>query len=172
MTLDELPSMPEPEDVASLGELDRTAAALREFVHRSGALRASALVDRGDAPSAVVETGRLLPVLATEADRLRRLPHDARLDVELPPMPDVKQLPPMEVDASTGEVAGPLGGLEHLGRAVRDLAAALGGRTTVAAEFESTNAEIPLGLAARAGEPVVVVLGEEAFEFEPEPEAN
>jgi len=167
MTLDESPSAPEPEDVASLGELDRTAAALREFVHRSGALRASALVDRGDAPSAVVETGRLLPVLATEGDRLRRLAHGARLDVELPPMPDVKQLPPMDVDATTGEVAGPLGGLEHLARAVRDLAGALGGHTTVAAEFESTDAETPLGLAGRAGEPVVVLLGDETFELEP-----
>lgn len=167
MTLDRSSSPSEPEDVASLGELDRTAAALREFVHRSGALRASALVDRGEAPSAVVETGRLLPVLATEEGRLRRLPHGARLDVELPPMPAVKQLPPMDVDAATGEVAGPLGGLEHLARAVRDLAAALGGRTTVAAEFESTDAETPLGLAGRAGEPVVVLLGDETFELEP-----
>jgi len=165
--LDETPSPLEPEDVASLGDLDRAAAALREFVHRSGALRASALVDRGEGSSAVVETGRLLPVLATEDGRLRRLAHGARLDVELPPMPDVRQLPPMDVDATTGEVAGPLGGLEHLARAVRDLAAALGGRTTVAADFESADAETPLGLAGRSGEPVVVLLGDQAFEIEP-----
>jgi len=168
MTMDEETTPPEPEDVTSLGELDVTAAALREFVHRSGALRASALVDRGDgAPTAVVETGRLLPVLATEEGRQRRLAHTAPLDVALPPMPDVRQLPPMDVDAATGEIAGPLGGLEHLARAVRELATALGGRTTVAAEFASSDPEVPLGLAGRAGEPVVALLGDEAFELEP-----
>ena len=66
----------------------------------------------------------------------------------------MRQLPPFEVDPETGAVAGVLGGLEMLGRAVRDVAALLPGESVVAAEFETTDPEAPLGLAGRAGEPV------------------
>lgn len=160
------PPAPEPEDVTTLGDLDLPAAMLREFVHRSGALRVSALVDRGeDAPPAVLETGRLAAVLATEGDRVRRMSHTQELAVRLPPLPEVRRLPAMEVNADTGEVTGPIGGLEHLGDALRLLAGLLGGRTAVAAEFESTDPDTPLGLVARHGEAAVVMLGDEAFEL-------
>ena len=154
----------EPEDVATLGDLDLPAAVLREFVHRSGAVRISALLDRGEGtPPAVVETGRLSPVLATDGQRTRRMAHTQELDVALPSLPEVRQLPAMDVDADTGQVTGVLGGLEHLAGAVRGLAELLGGRTAVAAAFESTDPETPLGLVARRGEAVVVMLGDETF---------
>jgi hypothetical protein len=79
----------------------------------------------------------------------------------------MKQLPPFQADADTGSVAGVLGGLEMLARAVRELAALLPGDSVVAAEFETTDPGLPLGLAGRAGEPVVVLLGEHEFELEP-----
>lgn len=158
---------PEPQDVATLGELDLPAAVLREFVHRSGALRVSALLDRGeDTPPAVVQTGRLSPVLATEGQHLRRMAHTQELSVELPALPEIRQLPAMDVNAETGQVTGVLGGLEHLAGAVRGLAELLGGRTAVAAEFESTDPETPLGLVARHDEAVVVMLGDETFALE------
>jgi hypothetical protein len=158
------PPEQEPEDVATLGDLDLPAAVLREFVHRSGALRVSALLDRGeDTPPAVVETGRLCPVLATEAQRVRRMAHTQELAVALPALPEVRQLPAMDVNAETGQVTGVLGGIEHLAGALRALAELLGGRTAVAAEFESSDPDTPLGLVARHGEAVVVMLGEEAF---------
>lgn len=158
---------PAPEDVATLGDLDLPAAVLREFVHRSGALRVSALLDRGeDTPPVVVETGRLSPVLATEGQRVRRMAHTQELAVALPALPEVRQLPAMDVNAQTGQVTGVLGGLEHLAGALRALAELLGGRSAVAAEFESTDPETPLGLVARHGDAVVVMLGEEAFALE------
>ena len=163
----EHPSEPEPEDVATLGDLDLPVAVLREFVHRSGALRVSALLDRGEGtPPAVVQTGRLSPVLATEGRRVRRMAHTQELAVTIPALPEVRQLPAMDVDADTGQVTGVLGGLEHLAGAVRGLAELLGGRTAVAAEFESTDPGTPLGIVARHGEAVVVMLGDETFALE------
>ena len=93
----------------------------------------------------------------------RELPHDAARDVELPPLPFMHQLPPFEIDAAEGRVAGALGGLEMLGRAVRDIAALLPGRSVVAADFETDDPTIPLGIAGRPGEPLVVLLGEHEF---------
>jgi hypothetical protein len=68
-----------------------------------------------------------------------------------------------EVDAENGVVAGLLGGLEMLGRTVRDIAGLLPGRSVVAADYETTDPGTPLGIAGRAGEPLVVLIGEEEF---------
>jgi len=68
-----------------------------------------------------------------------------------------------EIDPQEGVVAGMLGGLELLGRAVRDLAGLLPGRSVVAADYETNDPQTPIGLAGRAGEPLVVLLGEEEF---------
>jgi hypothetical protein len=78
----------------------------------------------------------------------------------------MRQLPPFEVDAETGKVAGVLGGLEMLGRVTREIAALLPGESVVAAEYETTDPASPLGLAGRPGEPVVVLLGEHEFELD------
>lgn len=156
------------EVVTSAGELDVVVVLLREFLHRSGALRAVAAVDRGaDRPPAVVDCERFLPVEVDLGDRLLHLPHDAQLHVPAPELPHVHQQPAFEVDAASGTVTGAIGGLEHLALAVRALADALGGRGVALATFETTNAELPLALSARAGgaEPVVVTLGDDAFEL-------
>jgi len=137
----------------------------RELLHRSGALRVSIALD-ADAP-AVIECARFGTIVVHEEGGDLALPHDAAEDVELPELAHVRQLPPFEVDAQTGSVAGVLGGLEMLGRAVRELAAMLPGESVVAAEFETTDPGCPLGLAGRAGEPVVVLLGEHEFELDP-----
>jgi hypothetical protein len=158
------------EIVASVGPLDGVAATLREFVHRSGALRAVALVGRdpGEAP-AVVETGRLAPIEVDLGDRIVHLPHGAELDVVIPALPDVRQLPPFDVDAATGEVAGTIGGLEHLVAGVQGLADVLGGRNVAMAVFETTDEDAPLAITARAGgaDPVVITIGEDQFELAP-----
>ena len=156
------------EIVASVGALDATAAVLREFVHRSGALRVVGLVDRepGEGP-VVVECGRLAPIEVDFGDRIVQLPHGIELDAPIPLLPAVRQLPPFDVDAAAGEVAGTIGGLEHLVSGVRGLADALGGRNVAMAVFETTNAETPLAITARAGsaDPVVITIGEDQFEL-------
>ena len=158
------------EIVASVGPLDGAAATLREFVHRSGALRAAGLVGRdlGEAP-VVVETGRLARIGVDFGARIVQLPHGIELDVVIPPLPDVRQLPPFDVDAAAGEVAGTIGGLEHLVDGVQGLADALGGRNVAMAVFETTDADAPLAITARAGggDPVVITIGEDQFELAP-----
>jgi hypothetical protein len=116
----------------------------------------------GDHP-AVVEVPRLQAVVVHDDAGRRELAHDAAADVVLPELPPMRRFPPFEVDAQAGTVAGALGGLELLGRAVRDLAGLLPGRSVVAADYETTDPQTPLGIAGRAGEALVLLIGDDEF---------
>lgn len=155
--------------VGSVGPLDPVVVALREFLHLSGAVRAVAVVDReaGEGP-AVVDCARLAPIEVDFGDRIVHLPHAIELDAEPPPLPDVRQLPAFEVNVETAEIAAPIGGVAHLAAAVRDLAAALGGRNVAMAQFATNDPAAPLAITARAdgSEPIVLALGEEEFPME------
>ena len=154
--------------VTSAGEFDVIVVLLREFLHRSGALRAVAAVDRGPgAAPAIVDCERFLPVEVDLGDRILQLAHETPLHVPAPELPHVHQQPAFEVDPADGTVTGAIGGLEHLADAVRALADLLGEHGVAVATFETTNAELPLALSARAGgeEPVVVTIGEQSFEL-------
>jgi hypothetical protein len=159
-----------PEVVASVGPLDQVVVALREFLHRSGALRAVAVVEGapGDAP-AVVDVRRLHPTEVEVGGRTVLLPHAIELDVPVPALPAVRQLPRFDVDLEAGEIAAPPGGVAHLAGAVRDLADLLGGRNVAMVQFETNQPEAPLAITARAGgaDPLVLSLGEDEFEMEP-----
>ena len=145
-------------------ELDRAIALARALLHGAGALRVTVALDAPE--PALVECERLRAIVVHESSGPRELPHDAGSDVELPPLPFMHRLPPFEIDAAEGRVAGALGGLEMLGRAVRDIAALLPGRSVVAADFETDDPAIPLGIAGRAGEPLVVLLDEQEFSLD------
>jgi hypothetical protein len=114
-------------------------------------------------PPAVVECARLRAVVINDDQGRRELPHDAAADLPLPELPPMHRIGRLEVDAQDGVVAGLIGGLELVGRAVRDLAGLLPGRSVVAADYETTDPQTPLGIAGRAGEPLVVLIGEEEF---------
>lgn len=145
---------------------DLAIAIARELLHRSGALRVSIALDT--VPPAVVACERFGAIVVHEQDGEVELPHDAGADVDLPSkLPLMRQLPPFEVDAAAGRIAGVLGGLEMLARALRELATLLPAASVVAAEFETTDPDCVLGLAGRRGEPVVVLLGEHEFELDP-----
>jgi hypothetical protein len=116
----------------------------------------------GDHP-AVVECARLRAVVVHDDQGRRELPHDAAADHPLPELPPMHRIGRLEVDAQDGVVAGLIGGLELVGRAVRDVAGLLPGRSVVAADYETTDPQTPLGIAGRAGEPLVVLIGEEEF---------
>jgi hypothetical protein len=136
-------------------------ALARELLHGTGALRVSVALD---APHpAIVECERLRAIVVRDADGVRELAHDAGGDVVLPALPFMRQLPAFEVDPAAGRVAGVLGGLEMFGRVVRELAALLPGASVVAADYETNDPGVPLGIAGRAGEPLVVLLGEHEF---------
>jgi hypothetical protein len=157
--------------VASVGALDVVVATMREFLHRSGAVRTVAVVDRepGEGP-VVIDCGRLQPIEVDYGDHVVHLPHSIELDVEPADLPEVRLLPPFEVDAAQAEIAAPVGGVAHLAAAVRDLAAALGGRNVAMAQFATNDPQAPLAITARAdgSEPIVLALGEDEFPMEPD----
>ena len=125
-------------------EVEQAVGLAREFLHRSGALRVGLLVDRGDdREPAVVECARLAPITVTEDGEREELAHGAQLATPVPPLPEVRQIPGIQADAVAGTVAAPPGGIEMLGRALRDIAALLGGRSIAAADFETIDPEHP-----------------------------
>ena len=146
--------------------LDAAAAAVREFVHRTGALRAQALVEQapGAAP-AVVSCTRLGPLEIVVGDRAIELAHDAPLIAEPPDLGDLRPLPPFEVDPLRAEVTGVIGGVDTLAEAVQRVAAALGARGAVVVELETTTPDLPLVISARVGEPVLITLGDDSYEL-------
>lgn len=146
-------------------DLERAVALARELLHGSGALRVSVALDV--TPPAIVECERLRSIVVHAGDgSTRQLPHNAAGDVALPELPFMRRLPAFDIDPSDGRVAGVLGGLEMLGRAVRAIAALLPGASVIAADYETSDPAVTLGLAGRAGEPLVVLLGEHEFELE------
>ena len=155
-----------PALVETVGELDFAVVTLREFLHHSNAIRAVAVVDRepGIGP-ATVDCERFSAVEVNLGDRIVLLDHNAELEPSAPQLPELKPLPPFEVDPASGEIAGTIGGLEHLVDGVSALAAALGGRNIAMAVFETNSSLHPLSITARAdgSEQPVVAIGEEAF---------
>lgn len=143
------------------------AVTLRAFVLAAGASEATLLFDQGaEAPPLAVACPASGPVVLGEGEDVVQL--DAgRLAAEPLPLPDVRALPPFDVDALQAEITAPLGGIEHQARAVRALAASFPGRSVLLVAFATTDPDTPLQLAARTGEPLLLVLGEEQFAMAP-----
>ena len=152
--------------VATVGGLDPVVVTLREFLHRSGAVRVCAVLAHED-EAALVDVGRLLPVEVTIGQRIVHLPHALELDAEPHPLPEVRQLPPFDVKPEAGEVHSTIGGLEHYAEAVLALARVLGPRAVAMATFSTNTPDKPLSITAREGDPLVLAIGEEDFEMEP-----
>lgn len=156
--------------VASVGDLDGVVVLLREFLHLSGALRAVALLadpDDVDGPPVLVDCSRLAAIEISRGGHTVHMPH--AIELSAPPagtLPDVKQLPPFDVEPETGTITSPLGGMEHQALAVRALAASLGEGSVALVTFETTDEENPLSITARTGDPIVVTLGEEEYEMD------
>lgn len=155
----------EPIDVVlTVGPLDRHVLALREFLHAAGAVDVQGVVDRGEEDVPVLITcSRLGPIEVVRGDRTVHMPHAVELEGEPPVFPPMAPMPPLEVDPEEGTVTGPLGGVEAAARGVLALADALGGRSVALAFWPTTDPEVPLGIAARRGEPAVLTIGEEQF---------
>jgi hypothetical protein len=149
-------------------QIAQIAVTLRAFVHAAGALEATLLLDQGaDVPPLVFESPAVGPVLLAEGEEVVQLDAD-RLAAAPLQLPEVRELPPFEVDAVRAEITGPLGGVEHHARAVRAVAELFPGRSVLSVQFATTDVETPLTIAARAGDPMVLALGEEEqFEMAP-----
>jgi hypothetical protein len=146
---------------------DVLLATVRDFAERCGALRVAALIDRGpDRLAPVVEAEPGEPVTISIGDENLIVPTAdlaavAPLEVDVPkPLPATA----LDVDPISGQLEAPIGAIDALARAVAALAGALGGRSVAHIDL-ATRSRTPLSLAARAGEAVVVTVGDQQFEL-------
>ena len=138
------------------------AGAARTFAERSGALRVVLVVDR-DEPL-LVDCDATGDVELTEGEAVTRIAPQEPLATPAG-VPDVRAVPAtaISIDTETGELAAPLGAVEHLVSALQQLAQLLGGRSVATAEL-ATQTE-PITLAARAGEPPVLAVGDREYQL-------
>jgi hypothetical protein len=139
-------------------------ATLRDFAERTGAGRVVALLDQGDdAPPVLVErledgalqvTEDADPVAETVGSGVRPLT-----------LTDLRPVPASAIsaDPESGELAAPIGSVQLLADSVLALARAFGGRSVATATFATRDPELPLTVAAREGEPVVLDIGGRQF---------
>lgn len=157
---------------AALARHAIAVATVREFAARSGAHRVVLLLDEGDEPQAtMLELVHGAPLELTEAGVTHAIEAGAGVDAPPLPLPELRPAPAtaLQVDPVTGELAAPLGVVANLGEAVLGLAAAFGGRSVATADFPTRDADRPLTIAARQGEPIVLAVGEEQFVLPGEP---
>lgn len=146
---------------------DVLLATVRDFADRTGALRVTVLLDRGEghvAPTIEAEQGEPLTISAGEANFI--VPPADLVGVMPIPIETPKAVPPtaINVDTTTDQIEAPIGAVEALTGAVATLAAAMGGRSVAIAEYGTRSGE-PLAIAARRGEPAVLTAGDHQFEL-------
>jgi hypothetical protein len=128
---------------------EQHAATLRAFVAAAGAAGAMLVLDLDpEAPPLLVD------VAAGEVASGEPAPG---------PIPHVHPLAPPDVDAERGELTAPMGAIAMAARAVRELAGGYPGRSVLTVQWATTEADVPLTIAARRGEPLVIALGEQPF---------
>lgn len=139
-------------------------ATLQDFATRTGAGRVVALLDQGDdAPPVLVERLDDGAFQVTEdAD-----PVLAEPDPDVAPLAlgDLRAVPAtaMTADPESGEVAAPIGSVQLLAESVLSLARAFGGRSVATATFATRDPDLPLTVAAREGDPIVLDIGGRQF---------
>lgn len=141
-------------------------ATVREFSERAGALRVVLLVDSGDGRVAtMIDCDAEGALELSEHDETWRVP--AGTPVSAPPrtLPELRPPPPtaVTIDPDTGELEAPLGAVTSLARGVLGLAVAFGGRSVATADFATRDPELPITIAAREGEPLVLAAGDRRF---------
>ncbi len=139
-------------------------ATVRAFAARSGALRVVLLVDPGDGSTAtMLDCGPDGTLELTEGEDTVPVPRD--VDGAPRPLPELRPPPAtaLAIDPDTGELEAPLGAIANLGRAVLGLATAFGGRSVATAEFATRDPAVPITIAAREGEPLLLAAGDRRF---------
>lgn len=157
-------SAPEP-------RVQQAMATVLRLVHEVAVLRARVLLPESD--DGVVTIVSLEPHGSLLIERPQgtveipheELPHGAEPDVLMPVTPELGPYPPFEIDEATGTVTGMIGSLGGLGDALTRLSAAMGPGAVIACDLRTTDPSKPLGVVARAGEPVVALLGDDAYEI-------
>lgn len=141
---------------------------MRAFSERSRAERVVLLVDLGgERAPAMLDCAPGGYLELTDEGALWRVSAEVDIDAEPRPLPDLRPPPPsaLALDPDTGELEAPLGAVANLAGGVLALARAFGGRSVATADFATRNPSLPLTIAAREGEPIVVAAGDHRFEL-------
>ncbi len=151
-----------------MDSLTRHAAAIatvRAFAERSGAERVVLLVDPGDGGEAAMIEASGGAIAVTAEGSSYEVPASAMVPATPLPLRDVRPAPPTAIsfDPETGELEAPLGAVTNLARGVLGLAAAFGGRSVATADFATRDPDMPITIAAREGEPLVLAAGDRRF---------
>jgi hypothetical protein len=141
-------------------------ATVRAFAERSGAQRVVLLVDPGDgSPATMLECAPGGALELTEGEATHHVAAGTPVAAAPRPLPELRPPPPtaMAIDPTTGELEAPLGAIANLARAVLGLAAAFGGRSVATADFATRDPALPITIAAREGEPLLIAAGDRRF---------
>jgi hypothetical protein len=140
-------------------------ATVRAFAERSRALRVVLLVDGGGSAATMLDCAADGALEVAEQDERWTVPADTPVAAHPRPLPDLRPPPStaLAIDPDTGELEAPLGVVAHLARAVLALAAIFGGRSVATADFATRDPELPITIAAREGEPLVLAAGDRRF---------
>jgi hypothetical protein len=143
-------------------DVETAVATVREFQRRSHATRVVIVLDRDDRPTVMIDCEDA-EILVSEGDTVTTADS---VQAAPKPLPEIRPVPAtaISLDLSTGELAAPIGTIEHLALSVKALAHAFGGLTVATAEFPTR--DLPITFAARDGEPVVLDAGDEQFELD------
>jgi hypothetical protein len=157
-----------PDDVQdALARHAEAVATVRAFAERSGAERVVLLVDDGDGPATMLDCAAGGDLEMTDAGGAWHVPAGTPVAASPRPLPELRPPPPtaLAIDPENGELEAPLGAVANLGRAVLGLASAFGGRSVATADFATRDPSLPLTIAARPGEPIVLAVADQQFEL-------
>ena len=150
-----------------MAEPDRVAVAVATvaaFAERARAERVVLVMDRGaDEQPAMVDCVAGEGLALTDGDEPRNVVPDPA--VAPAPLPELRPPPAsaLHADPESGELSAPIGAVAHLADAVLALARAFGGRSVATADFATRDPALPLTIAARDGEPVLLALAGRHF---------
>lgn|GEM_PF-3032653 len=163
-----LRSIESMDESSALARHAETVATVRAFAAAAGADLVVLIVDRGELDSALmVECSSGGEVELVDGDTVTTVP--AETPIAAPPraIPELQlhAIPgtAIAVDPGSGELSAPVGAIDQLVDGLRTLAGAFGGRSVATAEFPTSDPELPITIAARAGEPAVLAAGGEEF---------
>jgi hypothetical protein len=156
----------DPAALMALARHSEEVATVRAFQERSSATRVVLLLEAGTGAT-MVEADADANIAITEGEEVAVIPAGAAVPAQPKALPDIRRAPAsaIHIDPDTGELAAPLGTVEHLASSTLALAGVFGGLTVATAEFATDDPELPITFAAREGEPVVLAAGDATFEL-------
>ncbi|MDA0165364.1 hypothetical protein OM076_34160 [Solirubrobacter ginsenosidimutans] len=156
----------DPTALIALARHGEEIATARAFLQKAHATRVVLLLHTPDGETAMLDS---TPegVEITEGDTVTQIPATAAVPVPPRALPEIRPTPAtaIHIDTTTGELAAPLGTVDHLAEITLALAKAFGGLTVATAEFPTHDPSLPITFAAREGERVVLQAGDEQYEL-------